>query len=156
MSNSAGRVVHPGEARVRAPRVALEESIVVESKTLGTNVSYRLTTHNVSKSGLLLHWSNDSRLPFIINTLIEMTIDPGAVVLKQPVNCLGKIVRKEGSVPTEFGVRIVQIDNSDLEAWESCVSVLERDAKHLVTEEVDDQDEPLKKRHEAVVASAKH
>ncbi len=159
MSNSASRVVHPAEARVRAPRVSLDGNIVVESKTLGTNVSYRLTTDNVSKSGLLLHWSNDSRLPFIINTLIEMTIDPGATILKQPVNCLGKIVRKEGAVPTQFGVRIVQIDNSDLEVWEACVSLLERDARHLVTEdpaEHDEQADSLKKRHELVSVPAKH
>lgn len=131
------KYVRPVESRVRAQRMDVDGSMVVDSKTLGTSITYRLTTRNVSKSGMLLSWNNDSHVPFIVNTLIEMTIDPGARWLSQPVPCLGKVVRREegGSAGASFGIRIIQIDNSDLEAWEACVGSLERDAEHLTSDE---------------------
>jgi len=165
MSNAA-RIVRPAESRVRAPRVTLATDLTVDAKTLGTNTTYRLSSGNVSKSGLLLQWHNDSRVPFIVNTLVEMTIDPGTGFLRQPVNCLGKIVRREGAMdgPSSFGVRIIQIDNADLEVWETCVGVLERDARHLVSESIGDMDvdengpEERKLRHALTTTSgtAKH
>ena len=131
------KYVRPGESRVRSPRTGVDNSLVVDSKTLGTSINYRLTTKNVSKSGLLLSWNNDSHVPFIVNTLIEMTIDPGSRWLSRPVPCLGKVVRREeiGAAGANFGIRIVQIDNSDLEAWEACIISLEKDAEHLTSSE---------------------
>jgi hypothetical protein len=113
--------------RVRAPRFKLEQELVVTSKTIGTDVSFRLNTENVSRSGMLLRWGQTRPIPFIENTIIEMTIDPKGELLHRPVICLGKIVRKRGTYAQgdlEFGIAIIQIDNADLDVWESCLEEL--------------------------------
>lgn len=129
------RYVRPNKQRVRAPRVPLD--LEVESRTIGTHASYCLYTEDISRSGLLLVWDRDVKVPFNINTLLELTIDPGSNCLDRPVSCLGKVVRREpeavdgqlsglGAHSARLGVQIVQIDNTDLEAWEGCLAQLER------------------------------
>ena len=76
-------------------------------------------------------------MPFIVNTLLEITIDPKGNCLDKPVSCLGKVVRRDhdevdgkdgGSEMSalRLGIQIVQIDNSDLAQWEGCLTQLER------------------------------
>jgi hypothetical protein len=120
--------------RVRAPRVPMD--LEVESRTIGTSAAYRFSTIDISRSGLLLAWERESRMPFIVNTLLELTIDPKGAHLDKPVSCLGKVVRREGPEAEEgaekngnharIGIQIVQIDNSDLQQWEGCLVQLER------------------------------
>jgi hypothetical protein len=127
---ASSRLVRPSAVRVRAPRVPID--LEVESRTIGTTAAYSFATEDISRSGLLLVWERDARMPFIVNTLLEMTIDPKGSCLSNPVTCLGKVVRREGNAAegqgnsARLGVQIVQIDNSDLVAWESCISELER------------------------------
>jgi hypothetical protein len=122
------RLVRPNKLAVRAPRVAID--LVVESKTLGTSAAYSMSTEDVSRSGLLLVWERESKMPFIVNTLIEMTIDPEGSCLSRPVTCLGKVVRRDAqngsSQTTRFGIQIVQMDSSDIQNWEGCLSELEK------------------------------
>jgi len=125
------RVTRPLDTKVRAPRLEVSGgSLMVATKTIGTNLTFKLTTENVSRSGMLLSWENKVRIPFIENTLIEMMIDPDAKVLDEPVACLGKIIRKldghadNGALRLSFGVQIVQMDNTDLEQWEACLAAL--------------------------------
>lgn len=124
------RPVRPSNMRVRAPRVPMD--LTVESRTIGTNAAYQFSTEDISRSGLLLVWDRDSKMPFNVNTLLEITIDPKGACLDKPVSCLGKVVRRDaekeadGSMATRLGVQIVQIDNSDLQAWEGCLNELER------------------------------
>ena len=125
------RLVRPSKLRVRAPRVPVP--IQVESRTMGTMSAYKLQTEDISRSGLLLVWDRDVvKMPFIVNTLLEMTIDPEGSYLGRPVTCLGKVVRRDpGSEDgkghsARLGIQIVQIDNSDLSAWEGCLNELER------------------------------
>lgn len=123
------RLVRPNKLTVRAPRVPID--LVVESKTLGTNAAYSMSTEDVSRSGLLLVWERDSRMPFIVNTLIEMTIDPTGSCLSKPLSCLGKVVRRDGEEElgghhARFGVQIVQMDAQDLAKWELCLNELEK------------------------------
>lgn len=123
------RLVRPNKLAVRAPRVQID--LVVESKTLGTSAAYAMATEDVSRSGLLLIWDRDVRMPFNVNTLIEMTIDPKGTCLSKPVSCLGKVVRRDyehdggAGHHARFGVQIVQIDPSDQQNWESCLNELE-------------------------------
>jgi hypothetical protein len=126
---SLARLIRPTVTRVRAPRVFVD--LEVESRTIGTQAAYKMSTLDVSRSGLLLSWERDSKMPFNVNTIIEMTIDPGATWLQTPVACLGKVVRREqhgaeGQMSTQLGIQIVQIDNTDLSTWEGCLSELER------------------------------
>jgi hypothetical protein len=122
------RLVRPNKLAVRAPRVAID--LVVESKTLGTSAAYSMSTEDVSRSGLLLVWERESKMPFIVNTLIEMTIDPTGSCLSKPVTCLGKVVRRDAQdgsgQTTRFGIQIVQMDPGDIQNWEGCLSELEK------------------------------
>ena len=123
---TSNRYIRPSNLRVRAPRIPFDLS--VESKTIGTSAAYKLATVDISRSGLLLSWERKSKMPFIENTIVEMTIDKSSHYLKNPLTCLGKVVRRdeEDGQPTRLGIQIVQIDNSDLSAWEGCVTELEK------------------------------
>lgn len=127
---TSARLVRPGNMRVRAPRVPMD--LEVESRTIGTSAAYRFSTIDISRSGLLLAWERESKMPFIINTLLELTIDPKGACLEKPVNCLGKVVRREAEHAdgrgnqARIGIQIVQIDNTDLRQWEGCLTELER------------------------------
>ena len=127
---SSARLVRPSTARVRAPRVPMD--LEVESRTIGTSAAYRFSTIDISRSGLLLAWERESRMPFIVNTLLELTIDPKGNHLQKPVSCLGKVVRRESEGESgkgnqaRIGIQIVQIDNTDLQQWEGCLVELER------------------------------
>ncbi len=128
--SSLSRLVRPNKLRVRAPRVPID--LEVRSKTIGTSNDYSFFTEDISRSGLLLLWEKDVKMPFIVNTLLELTIDPTSACLEKPVSCLGKVVRRDCTSPdgkghgTRLGIQIVQIDNSDLVAWEGCLSELEK------------------------------
>jgi hypothetical protein len=129
MSNLS-RLVRPSKLRVRAPRVPID--LEVTSKTIGTSANYSFYTEDISRSGLLLVWEKDAKMPFIVNTLLELTIDPGSSCLEKPVNCLGKVVRREATDAegkghgARLGIQIVQMDNSNLNDWEACLSQLEK------------------------------
>lgn len=127
------RLVRPNKLRVRAPRVPID--LKVDSKTIGTSAAYQFYTEDVSRSGLLLVWDRDTAMPFNVNTLLEMTIDPLGTYLGKPLTCLGKVVRRDiekgdngspQSSTTRLGVQIVQIDKTDLSAWEGCLTQLEK------------------------------
>ncbi len=124
----AARLLRPGKMRVRAPRVPMD--LKVTSKTIGTSAAYHFYTEDISRSGLLLVHEYGARMPFIVNTLIEMTIDPQGSCLDKPVSCLGKVVRREADgedgSQERLGIQIVQIDHSDLSTWEGCLSQLEK------------------------------
>jgi len=124
------RLVRPSKLRVRAPRVPID--IEVESKTIGTSAAYSLITEDVSRSGLLLVWDREVKMPFNVNTLLELKIDVKGACLERPVSCLGKVVRRESADEegrghtARLGIQIVQMDNTDLSNWEGCLSQLER------------------------------
>ena len=124
------RLGRTSKLTVRAPRVPLD--LKVHSRTIGSNVAYSLSTADVSRSGLLLVWQHDEKVPFIVNILFELTIDPFGRCLEKPVSCLGKVVRREvdsatqGESGTKLGVQIVQIDKSDQHVWEGCLGELEK------------------------------
>lgn len=115
----------------RAPRVPA--ALSVESRTIGTAASYQLATLDVSKSGLLCSFEGDTHVPFIVNTILEIVIDPERTTLTTPLNCLAKVVRrvnddKKSNVHAsgELGIQILQMDQTDVTLWESCLAVLEQ------------------------------
>ena len=117
--------------RVRAPRYVPDRDLMVESKTIGSDISYKLTTENVSRSGMLLSWQRSVQVPFLVNTIVEMRIDPRGEFLSMPVNCLGKVVRRDDESGVRFGVQIIQIDNDDMVAWENCLAIIEKRSSQL-------------------------
>lgn len=122
-------------AKVRATRYDVAGALQVTSKTIGCDITYKLDLNNVSRTGLLLYWDHRRHVPFIENTIIEMTIDAAQSWLSAPLMCLGKVVRRidRRDNTTYFGVHIVQIDNNDLVAWESCITEISKKAS-VVTE----------------------
>ncbi len=112
--------------RVRATRYVPRHAISVATKTIGTTISFRMETENLSLSGLLLAWNQRRVIPFIENTIIELVIDPNCEILRKPLACLGKIVRKNERLDQDlgpmFGVAIVQMDANDTSMWEDCLS----------------------------------
>lgn len=121
------RVIRTNQPGVRAKRISLVGDVVVESKTIGTMLAYDMTAGNLSRTGMLLTLGRCRKVPFQINTLIEMTVDAGQELFERPVSCLGKVVRLDASEPTcpRYGIHIVQIDAKDLEVWEKGVLQLE-------------------------------
>ena len=116
--------------RVRATRYVPTQNLVVASKTIGTDLTFNLKTYNLSRTGMLLGWEQMRPIPFIENTILELSIDPGNNVLRKPVHCLGKVVRRSGkqghtsASDLSFGICIIQMDHADLEHWESCLAEL--------------------------------
>ncbi len=116
-------------ARVRAPRMPIQ--INVSLKTIGTDAAYKMSALNVSKSGLLLESDRKIKVPFLLNTILDMEIDPGSTVLECSVKCLAKVVRilteDENNEPmdAQYGIQIVQIEDSSASTWENGVTQLE-------------------------------
>lgn len=125
------RYIRGLESRVRAKRIGLvqEEGLVVESKTLGSTLAFNLPTENLSRTGLLLNGGRYKAVPFIVNTLLEMTVDPRGKMLERPVTCIGKIVRidSETSDAIRYGVQIVQMETKDEDLWMRCVLAMEKE-----------------------------
>lgn len=121
------RVIRADKPGFRAKRLDIDSGLIVESKTIGTVLSYNLATENVSRTGMLLNVGRNKRVPFLVNTILELTVDSGTQLFERPINCLGKIVRVDGQDPKRprYGIHIVQIDARDLEAWEKGVVQME-------------------------------
>lgn len=124
---SSPRPLRPGDVSVRAKRIDSHGPVVVQSKTLGTSMNYNLPIDNLSRSGMLLNMGGNRKVPFLINTLVELSVDTGGALFEQPVNCLGKIVRMTigPERKTQFGVQIIQMEAKDLAAWERAIGSME-------------------------------
>lgn len=120
MSSRMFRPVGSTDTKVRAQRLVPRGDLIVESQTLGVPLAYRMPLANVSRSGLLIGAGQNRKIPFQLNTLLELRIDPWTAVFERPVQCLGKVVRvapaSEGT--PLFGVQIIQMETKDLAVWE--------------------------------------
>ena len=121
------RNLRPLDSKIRARRIDTKKQLVVESKTIGTQMVYNLPMDNVSRSGLLLNMGRNRKVPFLVNTLLELTVDPQGAVFERPVICVGKIVRmqRDDDMKTQFGVQIVQIETKDGAMWDKVMDQLE-------------------------------
>ncbi len=115
--------------QVRAARINMgNKPLKVDSRTLGTTLNYHLATADLSRTGMKLTMGNYKRVPFNINTLLELTIDPEAEFFDAPVQCMGKVVRRDdvGNKTEEYGVHIVHFENDDGDEWAQSIAKLER------------------------------
>jgi hypothetical protein len=144
---SLDRNIRGAQGKVAASRYrTMGQALRVTSRTLGVPVEYELVSANISKSGILMEYptgqnvqggergKGNQRIPFNVNTLLELTIDPGQQWLQRPVQCVGKVVRlaHSASGAIQYGVKIVQIEGGENEVWESCFRHLEEYASHLL------------------------
>jgi len=78
---------------------------------------------------MLLTWNSSVKTPFTEKTIVDLTVDPDALLFRRPLRCLGKVVRKFDQNGREsFGIRIVQMESEDIGLWESTI-------RHLGTSE---------------------
>lgn len=109
-----------------------EDHVDILAKTFGFPLSYHMTSINVSKSGILT--GTHKFVPFQINTLLELTVDPEGSKM-EPFECIGKVVRlaeedrpEQDSFPMLYGICMQDIAEDKLAAWES---YLEEVADHV-------------------------
>lgn len=116
-----------GDQKVRAKRIDVKRSVMVESRTIGAPMVFSLATENLSRTGLLLAGANGYKIPYQLNTLVEMSIDTTGQLLHNPIACLGKVVRIIGRDQKRdyFGVQIVHMDSKEQISWEKAVAQLE-------------------------------
>lgn len=132
MIKSANVIGRPSETKVRAKRLETGAALMAETRTIGAPLAFKLSLDNISRTGFLLD-SGTIRIPYQINTLLEMTVDPSASKLDRPIHLLGRIVRTtqlENS-SKKFGVHIIQIDSNDFDSWEKYVEHLESGVRAL-------------------------
>jgi hypothetical protein len=117
------------EQKICAKRIDVKRAVIVESRTLGAPMVFSMPTQNLSRTGLLLVGLDGYKIPYQVNTLLEMSIDTTGSFLDQPVPCLGKIVRiqEEKEKKAFFGVQIVHMEPKDQSLWDKAVANLERD-----------------------------
>ena len=111
---------------VRAKRIDLKRAVRIEAKTLGTRIEYHLAMANFSRSGLYMTSVRPQHIPYQINTLIELTVDPAGEVLEHPVRCLGKVVRAPQGEGPQFGVQLIMMESRDEAEWAKAIVALER------------------------------
>ena len=106
--------------RGRAKRVNSGGSLVVEVKTIGAPMAYRMVAKNASRTGLLLQRQSNQNVPFLENTILELDIDPDGHSITDPLRCLGKVVRLDqtGRSICAYGVEIIQMGKWEQRAWE--------------------------------------
>ena len=125
---STPRLARPLDGKERAPRIVPQQGlqVLVDSNTLGVPQGYRLPVENLSLSGLLLTRGSYRHVPYQINTLIELAIDPEGGLLDRPIHCLGKVVRltTESGHRREFGIQIIHMDSKDQTVWEKGLAAL--------------------------------
>jgi hypothetical protein len=102
---------------------------------------YNLSPRNFSRSGMLLSSGRYKKVPFKVNTLLEMSIDTRGVLFPKPIQVLGKVVRLEnGGAATgqddeqmRYGVQILKMDDEAIAQWENRMAALESAAERLLT-----------------------
>lgn len=111
--------------RAAAQRIKPSRPMCVRSKTIGTTLVYKFDTENISKTGLLLNYPTEMKVPYRENTILELTIDTESNNLPTPIQCIGKVVRRslanQRDDVFQIGISIVQIDAESQSVWENQV-----------------------------------
>lgn len=126
-SGRSNRPLTAPESKVRAKRLQPQARMTAETRTIGAPLAFVMQLENVSQTGFLLSSAVHGRVPYQINTLIELTLDPKANVIGRPIHLLGRVVRtnpSDAGGQKQFGVQIVQMDSRDHASWEKFVDQL--------------------------------
>ena len=123
-----------GERRAeRAPRFAPDQQLHVLVQTFGTRNAYEIVLENLSRSGLLVTMGNGDELPFRVNTLVDLVIDPHARAFPKPIKATGKIVRRIDGEPgsedarrhvARLGIAIIEVQPGMEDDWQRALDSL--------------------------------
>lgn len=117
------------DRRIQCARFEVQPNLTVRARTFGARDHYSLNSVNISKSGLLMHADARDRVPFIVNTLLEVQLE-GGNWLREPVSCLAKVVRNEvtqhdGKRVHEFGIKFIEFSDHGMEVWKDAITNIE-------------------------------
>ncbi len=117
------------DRKIQCARFEVTPHLIVRARTFGARDHYSLSGVNISKSGLLMHADARDRVPFIINTLLEVQLE-GGNWLREPVACLAKVVRNEvttedGQRVHEFGIKFIEFSDHGMEVWKDAITNIE-------------------------------
>lgn len=117
------------DRKIQCARFEVQPSITVRARTFGARDHYALHGVNISKSGLLMLADARDRVPFIVNTLLEVQLE-GSNWLREPVSCLAKVVRNEmrtedGKRQQEFGIKFIEFSDHGMEVWKDAIANIE-------------------------------
>ena len=102
--------------------------VLVTARTLGTKFNFKMPVLNLSATGMLLTWLEKPRVPFHLNTLLELIVsstESGAITTTQ---CVAKVIHTATNENGErrCGVKIIQSEDEDMTSWNSIVAEIER------------------------------
>lgn len=117
--------------KIQSTRYETDPTINCEVSTFGSSTFSRLSTVDISKSGMLLEVQGGNA-PFIQNTLLEIRMLDKGGWLDQSLQCLGKVVRSyhehqlggSGKGTKFFGVRLVELESKGASIWHDVLITL--------------------------------
>ncbi len=112
----------------RSIRLTPPENLKIQVKTLGTKLSFDVPISNLSRSGMLLEWSNNKyALPFIENTLVELELTTKIRGEPRRVSILGKVTRKFGEEDSSlYGIKLIHSGEQDQFEWMNLLTSMEK------------------------------
>ena len=112
----------------RSLRLTPPENLKVQARTLGTKLSFDVPVSNISRSGMLLEWSNKKyTLPFIENTLVEIELTTTLRGEPRNISILGKVTRKFGENSAAlYGIKLIHSGEQDHFEWINIITNLEK------------------------------
>lgn len=121
------------EKNIQCARFDAIDGIKVQAKTFGARDRYGLTSLNVSKTGLLMAAHASDRVPFIVNTLLEVRLEAPSW-LKEPVTGLAKVIRHttrtaSGEKRVEFGIRFIEFNEEGMDLWKNALNHIEAELR---------------------------
>ncbi len=98
----------------RQVRVNLEQSLAVELGSIGSEIRYNLTTHNISNNGFFLDYARPGRFPFSSSSIMEIWLK---LAPETTIFFNGKMTRVVSSIEEEsketgpgIAISIIQIE----------------------------------------------
>lgn len=115
------------DGKTRAVRLFPSGPCIVETKTIGTNLAFNLPLENFSRTGLLLSTGPYQRVPFQVNTILELKVDPKGATFNQPFTFLAKIVRlrREQGKVLQYGLQLLSLEIKDTFQWHRTIDEME-------------------------------
>ena len=108
---------------LRATRFKPDQLLRVDAKTFGSRDFYQLAIEDLSLSGIHLSVQNQEKVPFVLNTILELVIDPKKSLLEEPIAVSVKVVHRfdrEGHV--NLKTNLIDVDPKELPRWEALLS----------------------------------
>lgn len=112
----------------RPKRISVNTPHYLHSKTIGTSISYPMQILDVSENGMKLRCSTEQKLPFMQNTLIEVSlpIKLGEGLPEQVIQYLAKVVRltDDDQAEQEYGIKLIFLEPDSHQIWKEAVTYL--------------------------------